>query len=356
MKALITAGGRGTRLRPITHTLNKHLIPLANKPMIFYAIEKIANTGIADIGININPDEKEIQKVVGTGDKWGVKITYIKQKGGPKGLGHIIKNAESFIGKSPFLFYLGDNIILTELSDFINSFKNRKLDCLLAFAKAKDPERFGVPVFEKGKLVRIEEKPKNPASNFAVTGIYVYSSAIFEAVKHIKPSARGELEISDAHSYLLQNHYKVSYKEITGWWKDTGKPFDILEGNSLIMGQMHSPLIEGEVGPDAVVQGMVRIGKGTKITGKSIVRGPVVIGENNVLENVYIAPYTSIGNGNTIKNAEIEHSILLDSVCINTSKRLVDSIIGNFAQVNDASSSFPSGHKLIVGYHSFLEI
>ncbi len=356
MKALITAGGRGTRLRPITYTTNKHLIPLGNKPMIWYAIEKVVAAGISDIGININPEETEIQKAVGDGSRWGAQITYIKQTGGPQGLAHIIKVAEKFLDGDSFLFYLGDNIVLADLKSLIRRFERGKLDCLLALSHVQDPERFGVPVFENGKLVRVDEKPENPASNFAVTGIYVYSPAVMKAVHAIKPSARGELEISDAHTYLLQHGSRVGYQEITGWWKDTGKPFDILEGNSLILDQLTGQDIQGEVSPETVIEGAVRISKGARITGASVLRGPLVVGEQSILHNAYIAPYTSIGNNVSITNAEVDHSIILDGVSINTNKHIVDSIIGNNAQVTDVTLTRPSGHKLIVGSNSSVEI
>jgi len=200
MKALITAGGRATRLRPITYTTNKHLIPIANKPMIFYALEKVAETGVKEVGINVNPGETEIQQAVGDGSRWGLKITYIEQVGGPKGLAHIIKNAKEFLGNEPFIFYLGDNVILGSIKRFVEKFVNEHLNVLLAFARVPDPERFGVPVIQDGKVLRVEEKPAQPKSNFAQTGIYIYDHCIFDAVENIPPSPRGEYEISDANT------------------------------------------------------------------------------------------------------------------------------------------------------------
>ncbi|MFH1099100.1 MAG: sugar phosphate nucleotidyltransferase, partial [Candidatus Uhrbacteria bacterium] len=202
-RALITAGGRATRLRPITHTMNKHLIPLANRPMIFYAIDRVVEVGIKEIAINVNLGETEIQKFVGDGSRWGVRVQYIEQVGGPLGLAHIIRNAEPIIGRAPFLFLLGDNLILGGLQQIIDQFNRDELDICLAFVHVEDPRRFGVPEFRDGKLVRIVEKPTNPPSNFAQTGIYVYSPAIFDAVSAIQPSARGEYEISDANTYLI---------------------------------------------------------------------------------------------------------------------------------------------------------
>ena len=208
-KALIAAGGRATRLRPITHTLNKHLIPLANKPMIFYGIETLVKAGIKEIFINMNPGETELQKVVGDGSRWGITIKYIEQEGGPLGLAHIVKNAERHLGNEPFIFYLGDNVILESISQLAEKFEREQLDMCLAFAHIANPQQFGVAEIIDGKLARIIEKPEHPPSDLAQTGIYFYSPKIFEAVKAIKPSARGEYEISDANTWMIEKGYKV---------------------------------------------------------------------------------------------------------------------------------------------------
>lgn len=358
MKALITAGGRATRLRPITYTINKHLIPLANKPMLAYAIEKIADAGIKEIGINVNPGEEEIQKVIGDGSKWGVKITYIEQTGGPKGLAHILKMARPFLGDEPFLFYLGDNIILGSIRRFVEKFSTDKLNGLLALSKVKDPQRFGVPEIRDGKIVRVDEKPSEPKSNYAVTGIYVYDSNVFKAVDAIAPSPRGEYEISDVHTWLIEHGFAIGYEEITGWWKDTGKPEDLLEGNQLLLSEMQPEemVVEGEVSETAVLHGKVKVGKGTVIGERVLIRGPVVIGEGCVIKNSYVGPYTAIGNNVEIYNTEIEHSVVFDHVDINCSKRIVDSMIGENATVMSAGATLPMGHRLIIGDNSFVEV
>jgi glucose-1-phosphate thymidylyltransferase len=356
MKALVTAGGRATRLRPITYTTNKHLIPIANKPMLFYALEKIAETGVKEVGININPGEKEIQEIVGDGSRWGLKITYIEQVGGPKGLAHIIKNAKNFIGNEPFIFYLGDNIILGSIKRLVDKFVSERLDALLAFARVSDPERFGVPVIQDGKVVKIEEKPSRPKSNLAQTGIYIYDPKIFDAVENIAPSARGEYEISDANTYLIEKGFNVGYEEITGWWKDTGKPEDLLEGNQLILHDLMDMKNEANLAPGVVVQGKVKIEKGTYIGGKSLIRGPVAIGKNCVIEDSYIGPYTSIGNNSKVFKTEIEHSIIFDNVEIKCGKRIVDSLIGHNAVLGSSHDSLPLGHKLIIGDNSVVEL
>lgn len=357
MKALITAGGRATRLRPITYTINKHLIPLANKPMIFYAIEKIAETGVKEIGINVNPGEEEIQKACGDGSKWGVKLTYIEQTGGPKGLAHIIKNAQAFLGDEPFIFYLGDNIILGSIVPFVEKFKATKVNCLLALSKVKDPQRFGVPELRDGRIVRVDEKPAEPKSDFAVTGIYVYDPNVFKAVEAVQPSVRGEYEISDVHTWLIDHGYAVGYEEITGWWKDTGKPEDLLEGNQLLLNEMATVSREGaDIDPAAVLQGKVLVGRGTVIGPRTLIRGPVAIGEHCRIENSYIGPYTAIGNGVEIYNTEIEHSVVFDDADLNCSTRIVDSMIGLNATVASAHSTLPRGHKLVIGDNAIVEI
>jgi glucose-1-phosphate thymidylyltransferase len=357
MKALITAGGHATRLRPVTQTINKHLIPIANKPMIFYALEKVAEIGIKEVGIIINPGDENFQKAVGNGEKFDVKITYIEQKGGPLGLGHVIKMSQGFLGDEPFLFYLGDNILLNSLAHLKKSFEEKKANCLLALSRVNDPQRFGVPDIQNGKIVKVDEKPEKPKSDFAVTGVYFYDSSIFKAVENLKPSARGELEISDAHTYLIDHGYKVEYEEITGWWKDTGKPQDLLEANQLVLAALSKSSRRGEIEAGVTIQGPVDIGAGTKIMGRNtIIRGPVIIGGNCYVENSYIGPYTTVGDKVEIYNSEIENSIVLEFTDINCGKRIVDSLIGKNCQITSASKTFPNGHKLVIGDQSLIEL
>lgn len=357
MKALITAGGRATRLRPITYTINKHLIPLANKPMIFYAIEKLVAAGVTEIGISVNPGEAEIQKIVGDGSRWNAKIAYIEQTGGPLGIAHVVNNAKGFLGDEPFIFYLGDNIILGGLQRFVEKFEREKLNCVLALSKVKDPQRFGVPELKEGRIVRVDEKPSEPKSDYAVTGIYIYDKTFFEAFTHIKPSARGEYEISDIHTWLIENGKAVGYEEITGWWKDTGKPEDLLEGNQLLLNEMAEMSRDGaEIDPSAVLQGKVAVGAGTVIGPRVLIRGPVVIGNGCKIENSYIGPYTAVGNEVELYNTEIEHSVVFDYVDIDCSTRIVDSLIGMNATVTAAHATLPLGHKLIVGDNAVIEI
>jgi glucose-1-phosphate thymidylyltransferase len=358
MKAIITSGGRGTRLRPITHTLNKHLIPIVNKPMIHYAVEAVVQAGIKDIGIVINPGTgDEIKRALGSGDEWGAKFTYILQKA-PLGLAHVVKVSQDFIKESPFVFYLGDNVLVGDIQRFIEAFFTNKNNCRLVLAKVKDPQRFGVAEIKDGRVIKVEEKPYIPRSPFAVTGLYIYDCSIFEAVSHITPSARGELEISDAHQYLIDNGFDVGYSEITGWWKDTGRPDDLLEANRLIWHKVVEnlePKIMGEVDSGSDIVGKVIIENGAKVI-KSVIRGPVIIGENTLIENSYIGPFTSVYYGCEIKNSEIEYSVVLENCkIIDVDIRIEGSLLGRGVKIYKKISK-PNTQRFILGDQSTVEL
>jgi glucose-1-phosphate thymidylyltransferase len=353
LKALIASGGHGTRLRPLTHTQNKHLIPVANKPILHYAIEAAVDAGIKQVGIIHNADSKEVPNSIGNGKRWGIKITFIPQKT-PAGLAHVVRIAEKFIGKDNFIFYLGDNMVVGGVKRFIDEFEKSDCNCWLTLARVKDPERFGVPLIKNYKIVKVEEKPTKPKSQFAVAGIYIYDRHIFEAVKKIKPSARGEFEISDAHTYLIEHGYKVGYSEITGWWKDTGKPADLLEANRLILDNIE-PNIIGEADKISSILGKVILEEGSKVVN-SVIRGPAIIGKNAVIENSYIGPFTSIGNNTIIQNAEVEYSIVLrDSKIMNVKLRIEGSILGNDVEIVEANGK-PHVHRFMIGDQSRVEI
>ena len=353
MKALITSGGRGTRLRPITHTQNKHLIPIANKPILHYAIEAIAEAGIKEVGIVINADNQDVANAIGDGGTWGVHITYIPQEA-PLGLAHVVKISQSFIKDEPFIFYLGDNMVIGGIQKFIKKFEAEKSNCHLTLSKVKDPSRFGVPEIKGQQIVGIVEKPLKPKSEYAVAGIYLYDHTIFEAVNSIKPSPRGELEISDAHQYLLQRGYKVTFSEITGWWKDTGKPEDLLEANRLVLSHQRGK-IDGRIDKNSAIAGEVVIGKGTQIISSQI-RGPVIIGENSLIENSYIGPYTSIHNETRLLNSEIEFSIVMENCHIeNVGIRIESSILGANVDIIKAKG-MPKTHRFILGTQSQVEL
>lgn len=341
-KAILTGGGRATRLYPITTTINKHLLPLANKPMIFHAIEKVVEAGVEEIFINTNPGEEELQKHIGDGGHWGVRIKFFEQTGGPQGIAHVVNVARHFIGDDPFMFYLSDNILFGGVKEMVAEFNKSDFDCMLALAKVPDPNRFGVPIFdEQGELVDVVEKPAVAPNDFAVTGIYLYGPEVFfEAFPKIEKSARGEYEISSIHSHFLKNNRKVGYKEITGWWKDTGKVEDLLMANKLLLEKLATETqisLTSAVAPDV----------------KFI--APVMIGENCQLENCTIGPNVTVGSGSVIKNATIENSILLSNVEIDCAVCIADSLIGKdvkFVKREERKQK----HKLIVGDKTIIEL
>ena len=353
MKALITSGGRGTRLQPITHTQNKHLIPIANKAILHYAIDAVVEAGIRDIAIVVNADDDEVERAIGYGEAWDARIRYIPQEA-PLGLAHVVKIAQDFIQDDPFLFYLGDNMVVGGVKRFVERFENGGGNCHLTLAKVKDPSRFGVPELRGKHIVSIEEKPVHPKSDYAVAGIYIYDSSIFEAVNAIRPSARGELEISDAHQYLLDNGYQVTYSEITGWWKDTGKPSDLLEANRLVLENL-APYQEGSADAQSLLAGKVTLEKGAQVINSHI-RGPVIIGKNTVIKNSYIGPYTAIYHDCLIEKSEIEFSIVMERCRItDVGIRIESSILGSGVEVVRAQDK-PRTHRFILGAQSHLEI
>ncbi|HAZ28159.1 MAG TPA: glucose-1-phosphate thymidylyltransferase [Candidatus Magasanikbacteria bacterium] len=359
-KAVLTGGGRATRLHPITTTINKHLLPLANKPMIFHAIEKAVEAGITEIFINMNPGETELQKYIGDGGHWGIRIRFYEQTGGPQGVAHVVKEAERFIGHDPFLFYLSDNILLGSLKEMVDSFTRERYDCMLALSQVEDPERFGVPVFDDRRhIIDVLEKPANPPNNFAVTGVYLYGHRVFfDAFDHIEKSARGEYEISSIHSYLLHAGKKVGYREITGWWKDTGKVEDLLVANRLLLDQLEPGEFSnhGTVHHDTQINGNVRIGIGTQTQEGVVVHGPVIIGENCVLRNCAIGPHVTIGPGTEIRGSTIFNSIILDNVVIDGDIHIRDSLIGKKVEIRKQNDDAAAGHRMIVGDKTVIEI
>ncbi|MEK7250938.1 MAG: glucose-1-phosphate thymidylyltransferase, partial [Bacteroidota bacterium] len=330
-----------------------HLIPIANKPILYYSIEAAEEAGIKEIGIVHNADSLEVPNYIGDGSKWGVKITYIPQEV-PGGLAQVVMLAEKFIGNDKFIFYLGDNMVVGGIKRFVDQFERSSCNCFLTLSKVKDPERFGVPEIKDGRIVGVEEKPKKPKSRFAVAGIYLYDNHIFEAVKALKPSARGELEISDAHQYLIDKGYIVGYTEITGWWKDTGKPADLLEANRLILDAITSR-VDGDVDAQSEVAGKVIIEAGARIVN-SKVRGPAIIGKNCVIENSYIGPFTSIGDRTVVSSSEVEYSIVLrDCKIQDIGLRLEGSILGNDVEIVEANGK-PRVHRFMIGDQSRVEV
>ena len=357
MKALIAAGGHATRLRPITYTINKHLIPLANRPMIENAIEKIVECGITDIAINVNPGEQEIQRIVGDGSRWNVRITYLEQVGGAKGIGHTVRNAAQWIGDDSFVFYLGDNIILGSIASMYDRFVREEMDCLLALSQVEDPQRFGVPELKNGRIVRVHEKPEDPPSPYAVTGIYFFRPVALAAAFEIRPSARGEYEITDIINWLIHRNYVVGYEETIGWWKDTGKPEDLIEGNSLLLDQM----ARGKIAPDisveegATFEGNVSIGSGSIIGKDTKIIGPTCIGKGCEIRGGVIGPHVSIGDGVRIHSTDITTSIVMDGCAITAGPPISGSIFGRNVQATKRVLRADNSHCFLVGDNTSVE-
>jgi len=354
MKALILSGGKGTRLRPLTYTGAKQLVPVANKPVLFYVLENVIDLGIKDIGIIIAPETGEaVKEAVGDGNRWGVNITYILQPE-PKGLAHAVKVAHPFLENSPFLMYLGDNLIGADLRRFYQQFLEKKPDAQILLKAVEDPTRFGVAeIDKKGKVIRLIEKPKKPPSNLALVGIYMFSPKIHEAIREIKPSWRGELEITDAIQKLIDWGCLVLSNIIDSWWLDTGKKDDLLEANTVVLDEWIKRDVRGEV-INSVLSGRVILPATARVINSQI-RGPVVIGENVLIEDSFIGPFTSIGHNAKIINSTLEHCVLLEGVEIINIERLEDALIGKNSKVIK-NNLLPKALKLMIGDDSIVEI
>jgi len=353
MRGLILSGGKGTRLRPLTFTQAKQLVPVANKPVLFYGIEALKEAGIENIGIIVGDTKEEIQRAVGDGSRWQVNISYIEQED-PLGLAHAVKISEDFLGKDPFVMYLGDNILKSGIKSLVEEFQEKKPNSLILLTEVPNPQMFGVAELEGGRVVRLVEKPKEPVSNLALVGVYMFDFHIFEAVKAIKPSWRNELEITDAIQYLVENGYEVQPHLVTGWWKDTGKIEDILEANRLILESI-SGEIQGDVDEASKINGQVKIEKNV-VVKNSIIRGPAIIGAHSEIVDSYIGPFTSIQNNCKIVQTEIEHSIVLEGSEIReVGSRIDESLIGREVKIFKCPPK-PSVYRFIVGDKSEIGI
>ncbi len=357
MKGLVLSGGSGTRLRPLTHTGPKQLIPVANKPVLQYVIEDLRYAGITDIGVILGNNGKEqVIAELKDGKQYGVKITYIEQ-GAPLGIAHAVQCAQKFMGDDDFIVYLGDNMLKDGVKGLVDDFHEGGYDAAISLQAVANPRQFGVAELDKqGRVIGLEEKPKVPKSNYALVGVYLFTPVIFDMIRQIKPSWRNELEITDAIQRLLDNKYKVRSHIVSGWWKDTGKPEDILDVNRLVLDEL-KPLVEGTVEDGASVAGRVSLGKNSVIRSGCVVRGPVVIGKDCAIEaGTYIGPYTAVGDGCAVKGAYVESSVLMAGCSVSCENRIVDSLIGKNAIIASANNDLPKGTRLIVGENSFLKI
>jgi glucose-1-phosphate thymidylyltransferase len=353
LKGLILSGGKGTRLRPITHTSAKQLVPVANKPVLFYGIEAMAAAGIEDVGIIIAPETgEEIREAAGDGSIFGVRITYIVQDE-PLGLAHAVLTAEPFLGASPFVMYLGDNLLQGGIADLVAAFRSNGPDALILLTPVPDPENFGVAELDDGRVVRLREKPPEPATDLALVGVYMFTSIIHDAARAIEPSGRGELEITDAIQHLLDDGCRVEPHVVRGWWKDTGRLEDMLEANRLVLESIEAR-VEGEL-EDSQVDGRVIVEPGARLV-RCTVRGPAVIGRGAELIDAYIGPYTAVGEHCRVEQAEIEHSILLAHSSVKGLQgRMESSLLGRNVVVTRDDRQ-PRAYRFMVGDNSEIGI
>jgi glucose-1-phosphate thymidylyltransferase len=356
MKGLILSGGKGTRLRPLTYTSAKQLVPVANKPVLYYAIESIVAAGIEEIGIIVGETRHEIKAAVGDGSRFGARVTYIEQEA-PLGLAHAVLIAEEFLAGSPFVMYLGDNLIAGGITTLVEEFRSLGCNSEILLAAVPNPEQFGVAeLTAEGKVHRLVEKPPEPKSDLALVGVYMFDATIFESVKRIKPSARGELEITDAIQDLIDRGLDVHPHIVRGWWKDTGKLDDMLEANRIVLEGLEVPRgailrNHGEIGQGSRIEGRVQIGEGVEIVD-SLVRGPVVIGDGARLEHAFVGPYTSIGERCTLVRCEMENSIVLEGSEIRDIPLRIDgSLIGRNVRIVKTDFK-PKAYRFMLGDNS----
>ncbi|MFJ2826782.1 glucose-1-phosphate thymidylyltransferase [Streptomyces sp. NPDC087263] len=353
MKALVLSGGAGTRLRPITHTSAKQLVPVANKPVLFYGLEAIADAGVTEVGIVVGDTANEIREAVGDGSQFGIKVTYIPQDA-PLGLAHAVLIAQDFLGDDDFVMYLGDNFIVGGISGLVEEFRADRPDAQILLTRVPNPTSFGVAELDgNGLVVGLEEKPKKPKSDLALVGVYLFTSAIHEAVRSIEPSWRGELEITHAIQWLIDEKRDVRSTTISGYWKDTGNVTDMLEVNRSVL-ETVEPVNAGTVDEDSEIIGRVRIEAGARVSGSRIV-GPAIIGAGTVVSDAYIGPFTSVSEDCRIEDSEIEYSIVLRGSSVTGVRRVEASLIGRDVEVTPAPRN-PAAHRLVLGDHSKVQI
>ncbi|HMC06161.1 MAG TPA: glucose-1-phosphate thymidylyltransferase [Solirubrobacterales bacterium] len=353
LKGLILSGGAGTRLRPITHTSAKQLVPVANKPVLFYGIEALVAAGIAEIGIVIAPETgDEIRAAAGDGARFGASLSYIPQSA-PLGLAHAVLTAEEFLHDGPFVMYLGDNLLRDGITDLVQAFRSSEPDALILLTRVSDPEHYGVAELDGDRVARLVEKPVEPPSDMALVGVYMFAPPIFEAARAIEPSGRGELEITDAIQWLIDGGRRVEHHKVSGWWKDTGQLDDMLEANRLVLEDVDRR-IDGEL-LDSRVEGRVVVERDARLE-RSVVRGPAIIGARARVTDAYVGPYTSIDEDVTVERAEVEHSILLAGSSVSDlGSRMEASLLGRNVRLS-RGDGLPKTLRMIVGDNAEITI
>jgi glucose-1-phosphate thymidylyltransferase len=348
LKGLVLAGGRGTRLRPLTHTAAKQLVPVANRPILFYVLDNLKAAGITDVGVIICPETGQaVQNAVGDGSRWNLKIEYILQDQ-PLGLAHAVRVARHYLGQSGFVMYLGDNLIGSGISEFCGEFNSSGADAMILLKDVATPSAFGIAEIDaSGRVKSLEEKPRQPKSNLALVGIYIFSPRIHNAIDTIQPSWRGELEITDAIQALLDDQCNVLSRRIQGWWLDTGKKDDLLTANTVVLDEWIRREIAGEIDGESLVTGRVQLGKSSRVL-RSRIRGPVVIGENVQIEDSFVGPFTSIADNCRIAGSVLEHCVFLEHATISGVERLEDSLIGKNSAVRKDVNNHQA-YRLMIG-------
>jgi len=357
MRGVILAGGTGSRLRPITHTGPKQLIPIANKPVLEYALDDLKAAGVDDVGIVLgNVGRDEIQQYFGDGSAWGVDITYIVQ-GEPLGLAHAVGCAKEFVGSEPFIVYLGDDLMREGITELVEDFDPEEYAAGIGLQEVDEPSRYGiVDIDDEGDVTQLVEKPDDPPNNLALIGVYVFTPAIFDQIEGLRKSWRGEYEITEAIQGLLNDGQRIQSHVVHGWWKDTGKPEDILHANRLVLDDIESRTA-GTIEEGASVTGRVELGEGSVVESGAVVRGPVSIGEGTrISSDTYVGPYTSIGDDCVIDGVQIESSVVVGESRIDAGRSIVDSLIGRSAAVTATDGKKPDGERLVVGENSLLDL
>lgn len=353
MKALVLSGGSGRRLRPITHTSAKQLLPVANKPVLFYGLESLSDAGITEVGMVVGDTAPAIKAAVGDGSAFGLDISYLRQEA-PRGVAHAVLIARAFLGDEDFVLYLGDNFIVGGITDLVAEFRVRRPDAQIMLTTVPDPRQFGVAELDSaGEVIRLQEKPRHPKSDLALVGVYIFSPAVHEAVRSLTPSSRGELEITEAIQWLIDNGRKVRSTKITGYWKDTGNIADMLEVNRMVLNSIERSVL-GSVDGASDLIGSVMIEAGARVSGSRIV-GPAIIGARTRILRSYIGPFTAVAEDCIIADSEIEFSIMLRGASARGIRRIEASFIGREAEVT-ASPQHPGTHRLVLGDHSKVEI